>query len=47
VAVFYRETTPPPLRRPNAIAVMLMVAAMAVAFGLASGESPGMATFVA
>lgn len=45
--LFYRETIPPPLRRPNAIAVMLTLAAMAVAYLLAPGGSPGMATFVA
>jgi len=45
--LFYRETIPPPLRRPNAIAVMLTLAAMAAAYEVAPGGSPGLATFAA
>ncbi len=44
--LLYRETIPPPLRRPNAIAVALTLTAMAVAFGLAPGGSPGLATLI-
>ncbi len=35
--LFYRETIPPPLRTPNAIAVGLTLAAMAVAYAVADG----------
>lgn len=37
--LMYRETIPPPLRRPNAIAVALTLLAMAVAYVLASGTA--------
>ncbi len=45
--LLYRETIPTPLRRPNAIAVLLTLSAMAAAYALAPGGSPGMATLVA
>lgn len=44
--LMYRETIPPPLRRPNAIAVVLTLAAMAAAYVLAPSGSPGIATLV-
>ncbi len=45
--LFYRETIPVPLRKPNAIAVALTLAAMAAAYALAPDGSRGVATLAA
>lgn len=45
--LFYRETIPVPLRRPNAIAVALTLAAMAASYALVPEGSAGVATLAA
>lgn len=44
--LFYREPIPPPLRRPNALAIGLTLAAMAAAYLLATDGGVGRAVLV-